>query len=100
MKSVIRVKGLDDLTKTIADAQKALSAIEGDLGNVQFNPYEPSSIEAAIAEAENMIDSRLGKYSKNPIVAPLVSEMKERYRIGILDKAAELRLQEGGLNDE
>jgi hypothetical protein len=95
----MKITGLDTLQKNLADAQKALAALDGELGSVNFNPHDPSSIEAAIAEVERMVDERLGAYASNPIVGPLAEQMKEKYREGILAKAAEAR-SAGGSSDD
>lgn len=89
----MRIKGLDKLTKTLDEAQKALSEIDEDLGAVSFDPSDPASIEAAIQDVENMIDQRFGPYSTNPIIGPVIDAMKEQYREGILEKAAAARLE-------
>ena len=88
-----KMTGLDELSKTLDDAQKALAAIDGDIGSVQLNPDDPSSIEAAIQQVDSMIDEKIGGCADNPFVAPLVEGMKERYRTAILDRAAEVRLE-------
>ncbi len=59
---MVKITGLDKLTRTLDDAQKAIAAIDGELGAVNFNPNDPGSIEAAIAQMEAMIDERLGDY--------------------------------------
>lgn len=89
------IKGLDKLTKNLDEAQKALAEIDGELGQVSFNPNDPASIEAAIQDVENIVDQRLGTYSSNPIIAPLIDAMKDSYRESILEKAAAARLEEG-----
>ncbi len=91
---MVKITGFDKLQKTLGDAQTALADLDGELGSVSFDPHDPSSIEAAIAKVELMVDERLGFYAKNPIVGPLAEQMKERYREGILEKAAEARLKE------
>lgn len=96
---MIKVTGLDKLQKTLSDAQKAAEEIDGELGSVSFDPSDPASIEAAIQNMETMIDDRLGPYSKNPIVGPMADQMKEAYREGIIEKAAEARLK-GDATDE
>jgi hypothetical protein len=87
------IKGLDKLTKNLDEAQRALAEIDGELGTVSFNPNDPASIEAAIKDVENLIDQRLGPYSANPVIGPLIDAMKERYRDGIVQKAATERLE-------
>jgi hypothetical protein len=89
---MIKISGLDKLTRQLKDASKALDEIDGELGTVSFNPHDPASIEAAIAEVEAMVDGKLGAYESNPIIAPLASEMKGKYRTAIIDKAAAARL--------
>lgn len=88
--------GLDKLSRTLGDAQKAFAAIDGEIGAVNFNPSDPGSIEAAIAQMEAMIDERLGDYASNQLVAPLMEQMKEKYREAILERAAEARMQDKG----
>lgn len=87
-----KITGLDKLTKTLEQAQKALREVDGELGTVSFDPDDPASIEAAIQSVGAMIDERLGPYERNPVIAPLIEGMKEQYRQGILDRAAEARL--------
>lgn len=89
----MKITGFDKLQRQLKDAQKALSAIDGELGKVHFNPDDPASIDGAIKEMENILDERVGQYASNPIVAPLIEGAKESYRQAILDKAAEARLE-------
>ncbi|WP_282150394.1 hypothetical protein [Vibrio diabolicus] len=91
-----KVTGLNKLQKELQDAQKALTELNGKLGEVSFEPDNPSSIEAAIQTAYRMIDERVGKYSSNSIINTLIDEMKEAYRSNILSKAAEARLASKG----
>ena len=91
---MFKIAGLDQLSRDLEDAQKAMSAMDGELGSVRFDPHDPASIEAAIQEVERLIDEQLGSYVSNPIVGPLVAGMKEQYRQGIINKAAEARTGE------
>ena len=92
----IEITGFDEFSRQIDDAQKALAALEGELGTVSFNPNDPASIEAAIRQAESTVDNCLGDYASNPIIGPLAEEMKEKYRESIIERAAEARLAEIG----
>ncbi|SFP14741.1 hypothetical protein SAMN03159463_03685 [Mesorhizobium sp. NFR06] len=92
---MIKITGFDKLTKTLEQAQRALKEVDGELGTVSFDPQDPASIEAAILSVETMIDERLGPYKTNPVIAPLIEGMKEQYRQGILERAAEARLRDG-----
>jgi hypothetical protein len=89
---MLKIKGLDELTKALEDTQKALGALDGRLGCVQFDPHNPASIEAAISTVEQIIDEKLGSSRSNPIVAPLAEAAKDQFRQVILDKAAIARL--------
>lgn len=90
---MFKITGLDELSKTLEDAQKALQSIDGELGTVNFDPHDPSSIQAAIQKVENLIDERLGPYASNPIVGPLAESTKEHFRQSIVEKAAAARLE-------
>ncbi|HCY56462.1 MAG TPA: hypothetical protein DF715_13400 [Oceanicaulis sp.] len=88
---MVKIEGFDKLNRDIKDAQKALDELGDELGTVSFNPDDPVSIEGAIATMEQTIDQRVGRYARNSIIGPLITELKETYRQAILDKAAEAR---------
>src|SRR5262249_52281658 len=88
----MKINGLDDLQRQLKEAQTALAGIDGELGTVSFDPEDPASIESAIQQVTRLVDERLGVYSSNPIVGPPIGEMKERYRAGIVERAAAPRL--------
>ena len=90
---MLKTTGLDKLRKELKEAEKTLNEMDGELGVVNFDPHDPSSIEAAIQSVMRMIDRRIEPYAGNPIVGSLADQMKESYRENILQKAAEARLQ-------
>lgn len=90
----MKITGLDKLQRDLQEAQRALSELDGRLGEVSFNPHDPASIENAIQSVCAMVDERAGSYASNPVVGPLIEQMKESYREGLLQRAAEARLQE------
>ncbi|MBL4835033.1 MAG: hypothetical protein JKY26_13770 [Pseudomonas sp.] len=92
----MKVTGFDKLQKEFKDAERALRELDGELGVVNFNAHDPASIESAVNQVNQIIDQRAGRYASNPIVGPLILQMKEKYRAGILQKAAEARLQSEG----
>lgn len=92
---MLKIEGLDQLTRDLEQAQKAMAGIDGELGTVKFNPHDPASIDAAVQEVERLVDERLGLYSDNPIVGPMIDAMKEQYRTAIFDKAASARTTDG-----
>jgi hypothetical protein len=94
------ITGLDKLQRDLRDAQQALGDLDGDLCTLQFDPHDPASIEAAVAEMEQTIDERVGRVAGNPIIAPLVAEAKNHFRQAILDKAAASRAGDGEVDVE
>lgn len=90
---MFKITGLDKLQSDLKEAERALSELDGELGVVNFNPHDPASIEAAIQSVYQMVDERAGQYASNPIVGPLIEQMKEKYRENILQKASEARLK-------
>lgn len=96
----MKITGLDQLTRQLDDAQRAIASLDGELGTVSFDPNDPASIEAAIQKAEAIIDERLGSYASNPIVGPMADQLKEKYRAGIIEKAAEARAGNGSTGHE
>lgn len=90
---MIKITGLDKLTRNLDEIREATAALDGELGTVRFDPSDPASIEAAIQEVESIVDNRAGAYGSNPTVSSIMENMKERYRDAILEKAAAARLQ-------
>lgn len=88
-----KITGFDQLGRQLKEAQEALAQLEGELGTVSFDPHNPSSLEAAVLQIEGTIDDRLGSYAGNPIIGPLINSLKEKYRDGILERAAAARLK-------
>lgn len=89
---MFKLTGLDKLQRELAEAQRAMRDIDGELGTVRFDPHDPSSIEAAIQSVNQMVDQRLGQHASNPIVGPMIHQMKEAYRASIVKRAAVARL--------
>lgn len=90
---MIKISGLSELAKQLEDAQSAMASIDGQIGTVSFEPDDPASIEAAIQAVEKMIDEKLGQYENNPLVAPIILNLKTQYREAIVQRAAEARLE-------
>ena len=90
----INISGLDKFQKELADLAKVLSAIDGKITNLQFDPDDPESIQAAINKMNKAIDDKVGYYKNNSIATQMIEEVKEGLREQILQKAAELRLED------
>lgn len=90
------ITGLDKLQRELDQLQKAIASLDGDITSINFDPSDPQSIDVAIKKVETVIDERAGNLSGSEIATNLVSELKEKYRQAILEKAAELREQANG----
>ena len=94
---MFKITGLDQLTKQLEQAQAALDELDGELGEVNFDPHDPGSIESAIQKANGMLDAKAATWANNPLVAQVIEGMKEQYREAIIERAAAARLE---ANDE
>jgi hypothetical protein len=93
---MIKVSGLDELTRQFEEASRAFKSLDGAIANLRFDPEDASSIAAAIYQAHTAIDAKAGRYARNPLVAPVVKQLKEQVRQEVLERAAAARLQQGG----
>lgn len=89
---MVKITGLDKLTRKLDELSNFAKEIDGQLGKVEFDPHDPGDIERAIAEMEVMVDERSATYSRNDAVQNIATQMKESYRRAILEKAAARRL--------
>lgn len=89
---MVKISGLDSLSRELKDAQKALSELDGAIAEVAFDPNDPASIDRAIHEVEQAVDDRIAPYARNEIVASIADELKENARASILERAAAARL--------
>ncbi|MCU7696947.1 hypothetical protein OD757_06900 [Acinetobacter sp. AYS6] len=92
------MKGLGSLSKSLEELGQFTSELDGELGTLNFNPFDAESIEQAIVSMESWIDERSGNYPNNSMIKDISVELKSTYRQAILDKASEVRLK--GNNDE
>lgn len=90
---MFNITGLDQLTKQLEQAQAAFEEFDGDLGEVNFDPHDPGSIESAIQKVNEMLDAKAAAWADNPLVAQVVEGMKEQYREAIIERAAAARLE-------
>ncbi|WFU07525.1 hypothetical protein QA648_36935 (plasmid) [Rhizobium sp. CB3171] len=88
---MFKITGLDKITKELDQLQRVIGGLDGEIGQVKFDPSDPASIESAISDVENMIDQKAGHYASNSMAASIIEQMKDTYRQAILDKAAEAR---------
>ena len=82
------ITDLDKLQKDIAETLRALDEF-----SIKFNPRDSLSIEAAIQAMCQVLDDRIGQYASNPVVGPLIEQLKDEYREYITLRAEKARLQ-------
>lgn len=88
----MKITGLDKLTKTLEQASRAAQELDGDLATLRFDPGDPSSVEAAIAEIKLVVDNRLSGWYGNPIVDQMAAGAKASFEQQILAKVEEYKL--------
>lgn len=94
------IEGLDKLQRELDELGKAVAALDGEIGNVSFDPEDPASIDAAIHEMNSLIDAKVGRFSRNDLVAPVIADLKEQARDAILEKAERARAGETDDDDD
>jgi hypothetical protein len=87
----MKITGFDRLQKQLDEAQRGFAALDGEIGTVRFNPRDPSSIQAAVAEVEYLVDAKAASFRGNPLVDAAVQQLKGRYRSAIEERAAAAR---------
>lgn len=87
------IDGLGDFARKLRELGEATSALNGDITELRFDPHDPASIETAIQQMETAIDERVSSYTHNDLVRGISQELKEKYRTGILERAAAARLE-------
>jgi len=92
--TLLKITGLESLTRQLDQARSALEALAGEV-EVSFDPNDPQSIETAIQSVEAMVDERVADWAGNELVADIATEMKDKYREAIVERAAVARLGEG-----
>ncbi|MBA4500879.1 hypothetical protein [Marinobacterium marinum] len=88
--------GFEQLQKTLEEVQLALEELGGALGEVNYDPEDPASIESAIQAVYQMVDEKTEAYASNQIVMSLVAETKEGLREQIIQHASQARLESDG----
>ena len=84
-----KIKGLDQLDKSLKEVSRAVESIGHEIGEVRFNPDDPRDVDRAISEAQRMVDAKLSRFKHNPWVSAISDGLKEKIREGILEKARE-----------
>jgi len=73
------MEGLEKLTKEFDEASRVLQSLDGEFATVPVVPGDDASVQAAIKQIEQTIDSKAARYRNNPLVAALVTQLKATY---------------------
>lgn len=87
------IKGLNKIQKQLKELQDVLASLNGELGKIKFDPFDPCSIEKAIHDTYQIIDECTTSYTSTFTIS-MIKDIKENFRSEILKKAAEARLCE------
>ena len=85
---MFKIMGLDEISHQLdAVQEKAVTALDGDLTLISFDPDDFASIEAAIAAMDATVDARVRPWARNSMVIDLANETKVSLHQMILDRA-------------
>lgn len=79
---------LDVIRIQMRNAEPVLKALDLELEKITFDPREPVSIEVAIEQVIEAIDTHLEDFKFNPILGPMADELKAQYVEGIQAQVA------------
>ncbi|HGN9466902.1 MULTISPECIES: hypothetical protein [Providencia] len=86
----MKISGIDKLQKQMEEIEHVTAALDGSY-NVTYDANDPTSIENAIQVACSLVDERASQYQTNPLVIPIIEQLKETLRERILHDAEQQR---------
>jgi len=81
----------DETRHQILDAEPVLRRLDIEMERIEFDPQVPSSVTAACARVDRVIEQLLAPFKANPVLGPLTIELKSQYFDGIQAKVAQAR---------
>lgn len=79
------VSGFEKLQRDLKNLESALSSLTGTIADLQIDPNDEASVQAAIRNMEQSIDRKVAPYGRNEMVVKITKEAKNHYRRQILD---------------
>lgn len=70
---------LDVVRAQMQEAEPVLKQLDVELEAINFDPFIPSSVDAAIEKVTAVIDTLLVNFRANPILSSLVDQLKSQY---------------------
>jgi len=83
----VKIEGLERIQQELGEFADAVSALDGNLCDLRFDPHDKDSVRSAITQMETAVDARTAKWRGNPAVREIAREAKQRFREEILRKA-------------
>ena len=81
----------DEIRHQILDAEPVLKRLDIEMQGLEFDPLVPSSVTAAYAKVDRVIEHLLARFKANPILGPLTTELKSQYFDDIRAKVVHAR---------
>ncbi|MBF4210176.1 hypothetical protein EI533_20825 [Pseudomonas donghuensis] len=83
---------LDDLRAQMIAAEESLKKLDIEMEKIDYDPLFPESVQEARKRVSQLIDTILADFGDNPVLAPMVAELRSLY----LDRTEEhLRTVQG-----
>lgn len=79
---------LDVVRTQMQEAEPVLKQLDVELEAIIFDPFIPSSVDAAIERVAAVIDTLLVDFKANPILGPLANQLKSQYLDAIQHQVA------------
>ncbi|MFJ3486917.1 hypothetical protein ACIPL1_26415 [Pseudomonas sp. NPDC090202] len=73
----------DAMRAQMREAEPLLKRLDDEMENLRFDPLMPISVRAAHEKVDSVIDTLLADFRSNPILGPLIEELKSQYLEGI-----------------
>ncbi|WPN49359.1 hypothetical protein [Pseudomonas sp. P8_241] len=80
---------LAEIRHQILDAESVLKRLDIEMEGIEFDPLIPSSVTAAYAKVDRVIEHLLARFKANPILGPLIKELKSQYSEAIQTRVAD-----------
>lgn len=70
---------LDDLRAQMIAAEESLKKLDIEMEKIDYDPLIPESVQEARKRVRQLIDTILADFGDNPVLAPMVTELRSHY---------------------
>ncbi|MFJ2385877.1 hypothetical protein [Pseudomonas koreensis] len=85
---------LDVVRAQMQEAEPVLKQLDVELEAINFDPFTPSSVDAAIEKVTAVIDTLLVNFRANPILSSLADQLRSQYLDAIHHRLIQLKKDE------